>query len=306
MAHTSILRWVGAALLAAGLAITAAAPVSGSPAGTANPAQNITDLTVAKVRLDQAAATRPGSVTGWYVDPAVRSLVVSVHGSAAGVPEWAAEHGAGAIRVEHVAEAPRLVWDLISGQLIYSGSARCTLGFNAFSGANRYVLTAGHCLTVGGSWYGVGGYIGEVGDSSFPGNDYGLISVQSAAAESTPLVDRYSSGSDVTITGVTNPFPGMAVCSSNPVTEWQCGTITAINQTVCYPQGCVTQLARANMCSAPGSSGAPVVTNPGSGTTVHAVGFISGGSGNCSSGGTTWIQPVIEPLAVYGLTLYTG
>jgi hypothetical protein len=302
MARTSVLRWLGTALLAAGLAITTASPAS----GTADAPRNIADLSAAVARLDGSADTRPASVTGWYVDLARRTLVVSVHGSAAGVPGWAAEHGAGAIEVEHVAEAPRPFWDLISGQLIQNGSARCTLGFNAFSGASRFILTAGHCVTVAGSWYGAGGYIGESGGSSFPGNDFGFITVQSAAAESTPLVDRYSSGSDVTITGATNPTVGMSVCSSSPVTGWKCGSITGINQTVCYPEGCVTGMARSNMCSEPGTSGAPVVTNPGSGTTVRAVGFISGGSGNCSSGGTTWIQPVAEPLATYGMTLYTG
>ncbi|MFD1052612.1 S1 family peptidase, partial [Kibdelosporangium lantanae] len=37
-----------------------------------------------------------------------------------------------------------------------------------------------------------------------------------------------------------------------------------------------------------------------------AVGVTSGGSGNCSSGGTTFFQPITEPLSAYGLTLYTG
>ncbi len=32
----------------------------------------------------------------------------------------------------------------------------------------------------------------------------------------------------------------------------------------------------------------------------------SGGSGNCSSGGTTYFQPVNEILSAYGLTLVTG
>ena len=32
----------------------------------------------------------------------------------------------------------------------------------------------------------------------------------------------------------------------------------------------------------------------------------SGGSGNCSSGGTTYFQPVNEILSAYGLTLTTG
>lgn len=198
-------------------------------------------------------------------------------------------------------------WNLISGQPITNGGARCTLGFNVHSAtAARYVLVAGHCLGGGGTWSGVGGVIGPEAGSSFPGNDFGLISVQSAAAVSTPLVDRYAAGPDVTIIGVKSPAPGMSVCSSNPVTGWRCGSITAINQTVCYAQGCVTGLARSTICPEAGTSGSPVVTNPGTGTKVYAVGLASGGSGNCTSGGTTFLQPVVEPLSVYGVTMYTG
>ena len=35
-----------------------------------------------------------------------------------------------------------------------------------------------------------------------------------------------------------------------------------------------------------------------------ALGLTSGGSGNCSSGGTTYFQPVTEPLSVYGVSVY--
>jgi hypothetical protein len=205
-----------------------------------------------------------------------------------------------------VADAAVPSWNLIGGQLITKGAARCTLGFNVHSTTARYILVAGHCLGGGGTWSGVGGVIGPEAGASFPGNDFGLIGVQSAAAVSTPLVDRYAAGPDVTIIGVKNPAPGMSVCSSNPVTGWRCGSITAINQTVCYTQGCVTGLARSTICPEAGTSGSPVVTNPGTGTKVYAVGLSSGGSGNCTSGGTTFLQPVVEPLSVYGLTMYTG
>jgi hypothetical protein len=52
-----------------------------------------------------------------------------------------------------------------------------------------------------------------------------------------------------------------------------------------------------------GDPGGARVTNPGAGSTVRALGLTSGGSGNCSSGGTTYYQPITEPLSVYGLTL---
>ncbi len=297
MAFAAVVRRVGAAVLAVVLAFTPAGAVSGEPAGPAG----------AEERLDRGAAARPRSVTGWYVDPSTKALVVSVHGSAAGVAEWAGRLGAGAVTVEHVDEAPRPVWDLVGGQPIHSGGIRCTLGFNARSGANRFVLSAGHCVGAGSEWHGVGGHIGPRVASSFPTNDYGLIRVTSTAAVSTALVGRHGSGPDVTVIGFTTPPVGSSICYSSPVAGWRCGTVTGINQAVCYPQGCVSGLIRANLCPESGASGAPVVTDPGSGAAVRAVGLLSSGSGSCSSGGgTTWIQPIAEPLSVYGLALFAG
>jgi hypothetical protein len=56
------------------------------------------------------------------------------------------------------------------------------------------------------------------------------------------------------------------------------------------------------VCAEPGDSGGSLVTNSG---TRRAVGMTSGGSGNCSSGGTTFFQPVTEALSAYGVSLVT-
>jgi streptogrisin C len=120
------------------------------------------------------------------------------------------------------------------------------------------------------------------------------------------LVDRYSAGSDVTVTGAATATVGMAVCRSGSTTGWRCGSVTGVNATVCYAEGCVYQMIRTNVCAEPGDSGGSLVTNPSSGP-VRAVGMTSGGSGNCSSGGTTFFQPVVEVLQTYtNLSLYTG
>jgi len=37
---------------------------------------------------------------------------------------------------------------------------------------------------------------------------------------------------------------------------------------------------------------------------TRAYGLTSGGSGNCTFGGTTYFQPVTEPLSVYGVSVY--
>ncbi len=38
-------------------------------------------------------------------------------------------------------------------------------------------------------------------------------------------------------------------------------------------------------------------------STGTILGILSGGTGNCTAGGTTYYQPIAEVLAAYGLTL---
>jgi streptogrisin C len=258
-------------------------------------------LDAMKTSLDARGASAPASVTGWYVDVASNSVVASVVGNDAEGVAWAAANG---VRSEYAAEAPRPLWNLIGGQAITTGGSRCSLGFNARSGSTRYVITAGHCTNIGTTWSGVGGSIGRTAGSSFPGNDYGIIQVTSTAAVSTPLVDRYSAGADATVRGSTQAGVGSTICRSGSTTGWRCGTIGAHNQTVRYPQGTVTGLTRTSACAQPGDSGGSFVS-PNS-TSVQAQGVTSGGSGNCSTGGTTFHQPVNEVLSRFGLTLFTG
>ncbi|WP_241780208.1 trypsin-like serine protease, partial [Streptomyces wadayamensis] len=52
-----------------------------------------------------------------------------------------------------------------------------------------------------------------------------------------------------------------------------------------------------NVCAEPGDSGGALFA----GST--ALGLTSGGSGNCSSGGTTFFQPVTEALSAYGVSI---
>ncbi|SDD71523.1 S1 family peptidase [Actinokineospora iranica] len=263
-----------------------------------------------KSSLDSRAVRAvPASVTGWYVDPVANQVVVSVLGDDAAGLAWATAAGSDAVRTERATEAPRPMWNIIGGQAIhFSGGGRCSVGFNARNSAGaRYVITAGHCTDLGGTVSGVGGTIGPVAGSSFPGNDYGIIRVSSSTAVSTPLVDRYSGGSDVTVAGSAVTPIGGGVCRSGSTTGWRCGTVQSYNQTVNYgASGIVSGLTRTTACAEPGDSGGSFVSNPGTGTRVQAQGVTSGGSGNCSVGGTTFFQPVNEVLSVYGLVLHTG
>ena len=76
------------------------------------------------------------------------------------------------------------------------------------------------------------------------------------------------------------------------------GRVTALNATVNYPQGTVTGLIRTNICAEPGDSGGSLYAG------TAALGLTSGGSGNCSSGGTTFFQPVTEALSVFGVSVF--
>lgn len=260
------------------------------------------ELNATQSKLDQGSASMPKSVTSWYVDGVSNSVVVE--GTDASAASWAKSLGA-TVRFVQVKQQPRTFWNVIGGQAIRNSSARCSAGFNARSSSGaRYVIDAGHCGNLGGTWSGSGGTLGTVAASSFPGNDYSAINVSSSAAVSTGLVDRYSAGADVRVTGSSGGSVGQAVCRSGSTTGWHCGTINALNTTVRYAEGSVSQMIRTNVCAEPGDSGGSLVSNGTS--TVTAIGLTSGGSGNCSSGGTTFFQPVNEALSAYGLSLVLG
>ena len=60
----------------------------------------------------------------------------------------------------------------------------------------------------------------------------------------------------------------------------------------------VSGLIRTNVCAEGGDSGGALFAGS------VALGLTSGGSGNCSSGGTTYFQPVTEVLSRYGVSVY--
>jgi streptogrisin D len=73
---------------------------------------------------------------------------------------------------------------------------------------------------------------------------------------------------------------------------------TALDATVNYPEGTVTGLIQTTVCAEPGDSGGPLFTEDGS-----AVGLTSGGSGDCTSGGVTFFQPVTTALEAVNATI---
>jgi len=254
-------------------------------------------LDAVKAKLDRAAAAAPaGSVPGWYVDVTTNSVVVLAKGGTAAARRFVATSGADASAVRIVAstEAPRLLYDVRGGDAYYMGG-RCSVGLSVNGG----FVTAGHCGTRGTATQGYNRVAqGTFQGSSFPGNDYAWVSVNSNWTPQ-PWVNNYSGG-NVTVAGSTEAAVGASICRSGSTTGWHCGTISAKNQTVNYAEGTVTGLTRTNVCAEPGDSGGGWMSGQ------QGQGVTSGGSGNCTSGGTTYYQPVNEILQAYGLTLRTS
>jgi hypothetical protein len=140
--------------------------------------------------------------------------------------------------------------------------------------------------------------MGSFQGSSFPGNDYSFVATNGSWSTS-PVVNGYGNG-DVRVAGSSTAGVGQSVCRSGSTSGWHCGTIEATNQTVNYAEGTVFGLTETNACAEPGDSGGSWVSGD------QAQGVTSGGSGDCSSGGTTFFQPVNEILSAFNLSLITA
>ncbi|NGM11271.1 S1 family peptidase [Verrucosispora sp. WMMA2044] len=248
----------------------------------------------------ERSAKIPG--TAWWTDPVTNQVVISVDTTVTGAKleqvKAAAARTNGAVRIE--AGAAPLSTLISGGQAIYAGGGgRCSLGFNVRSGSTYYFLTAGHCTNISSSWYSNSGQtslLGTRAGTSFPGNDYGIVR-HNNSGNAAGNVYLYN-GSYRDITGAGNAYVGQSAQRSGSTTGLRSGSVTALNATVNYAEGSVSGLIRTNICAQPGDSGGSLF----SGST--ALGLTSGGSGNCSTGGTTFFQPVTEALSRYGVSIF--
>ncbi|MEH1059207.1 S1 family peptidase [Micromonospora sp. CPCC 206171] len=257
-------------------------------------------LKAATAELERSAKI-PG--TAWWTDPATNQVVVSVDSTVTGAKldkvKAAAARTGGAVRIE--AEAGVLSTRISGGNAIYAGGGgRCSLGFNVRNSAGtQFFITAGHCTNISASWYSNSAqtsYLGARTGTSFPGNDYGIVQYNSSVSRPGNVYLYNGSYQDITAAG--NAFVGQSVRRSGSTTGLRSGSVTALNATVNYAEGSVSGLIRTNVCAEPGDSGGSLFA----GST--ALGLTSGGSGNCSSGGTTYFQPVPEVLSRYGVSVY--
>ncbi|MCM2414995.1 S1 family peptidase [Streptomyces sp. RKAG290] len=240
-------------------------------------------------------ATIPG--TSWAVDPVSNQVVVTADRTVKGAA-WqkisSVVEGLGG-KAQLKKSAGEFKPLIAGGDAIWGDGGRCSLGFNVVKGGEPYFLTAGHCTEAISSWSDSqgGAEIGTNAGSEFPDNDFGLVKYTSGTAHPSE-VDLYN-GSTQPITKAGEATVGMTVTRSGSTTQVHDGEVTGLDATVNYGNGdIVNGLIQTTVCAEPGDSGGSLFAGD------TAIGLTSGGSGDCSSGGETFFQPVPEALAAFG------
>ncbi|MFT2014247.1 S1 family peptidase [Streptomyces sp. 796.1] len=241
----------------------------------------------------KAEATIPG--TSWAINPKTNKVVVTADRTVRGdkLARLGKVTKSLGDRVAVKRTAGELKPLLAGGDAIWGSGSRCSLGFNVTKGGEPYFLTAGHCTNAVASWSDRQGgqQVAATQGGSFPGDDYG-IAKYTADVPHPSEVNLYGGTQSISQAG--DATVGQQVTRSGSTTQVHDGSVTAVNATVNYQEGTVEGLIQTTVCAEPGDSGGSLFD----GST--ALGLTSGGSGNCSSGGETFFQPVTEALQATG------
>jgi streptogrisin C len=267
--------------------------------------RSASELAAVVSTLDKIGASAPSAVTGWYVDPADNSVVVTVNrrlrDAAADGFLAQARSVSDSVRVEETDHSPETQFDIVGGDAFNTPEARCSIGFSVRT-SNRKpgMVTAGHCGTAGTPVTGKNGVaMGTIRGSSFPENDFAWVAANSDWT-AQPWVNMYDGRLRV-VNGATPAPVGTSICRSGSTTGWHCGTVETLNQTVRYSNDRVVQgMTGTNVCSEPGDSGGSYISGG------HAQGIHSGGSGgDCGTPDRhrSYFQPLQEVLDAYKLKL---
>ena len=268
------------------------------PSANASDAQTFSTSQLKSASSSVLKADVPG--TAWATDAKTGKVVVTVDSTVSKAEiakiKRAAGTNAGALQIKYT---PGKFNKLIKGgDAIYASSWRCSLGFNVKNSAGAdYFVTAGHCTDGAGTWWSNSGHtttLGSTSGSSFPTNDYGLVRYTNTT------VAKSGTAGSVDITSAATPAVNTNVIRTGSTTGTRTGRVTALNATVNYGGGDIVYgMIQTTVCAEPGDSGGPLYGSNG-----VAYGLTSGGSGNCTSGGTTFFQPVTEALSAYGVNVF--
>ncbi|GGY00554.1 serine protease [Streptomyces hiroshimensis] len=257
------------------------------------------ELDSAKATLDAGEAI-PG--TTWGTDLALNRVVVTADPTVTGAKLAQLKKSVGslgdAVLVKRT--STKLTRYIAGGDAIFGSSHRCSLGFNVKrAGKPDGFLTAGHCGKAESVWHATNGgpQIATTENAVFPGRDYAIAGYPATGAVDHPSAVNLYNGTSQPIAAARDATVGETVQRSGSTTGLKSGTVRRTGVTVNYPEGQVTGLTETTACAEPGDSGGPYFSGS------DALGLLSGGSGDCTSGGMTYFQPVAAALAAYGATV---
>jgi len=240
--------------------------------------------------------------TAWAVDYKSNEVVVQAD-STVSASDWSrmtnlADSIGGFVRMERTKGT--FTTRVNGAQPIFSTAGRCSAGFNVTNGQNEFILTAGHCGPPGSIWFADNQGTTQVGrtiTTNFPGSDFSLIQYDSGKATAGDNVVAIGGGKGVRVTAADDPVVGQRVFRSGSTSGLHDGEVTGLNASVNYPEGTVTGLIETTVCAEPGDSGGPLFSEG------VALGVTSGGNGDCTSGGTTFFQPITKAMTALGVQL---
>ncbi|MEU6653226.1 S1 family peptidase [Streptomyces sp. NPDC046900] len=281
-----------------------------------NQVRNSTAALQTAAKTLRTRATIPG--TAWSVDPKTNEIRVTADSTVTG-SEWntlqstVKNLGSGVATVKKSAGTFKTFvsgGDAIFAQ-VNGGGVRCSLGFNVTaSDGSPAFLTAGHCGVAAKQWSDSqnGRPIATVDQATFPGNgDFSLVKYDDPNTQA-PSEVNVGNGQTVQINQAADAVVGQQVFRMGSTTGLHDGTVTGLDATVNFqsetdPNGVdtVTGLIQTDVCAEAGDSGGSLFTQDGG-----AVGLTSGGSGDCTTGGEIFFQPVTTALQATGATLGAG
>ncbi|HEY2062894.1 S1 family peptidase [Amycolatopsis sp. NBC_01480] len=241
-------------------------------------------LTSAKNSLD---AVKNVPQTAWGIDTKNNQVVVKIYDSASKatadkVTAAAAQLGDSA-RIEHL--AGKLSLYIADGDAIQNDQGRCSLGFNVTRGGSPFLLTAGHCTNLGGTWSGGDVSGATVVESDCPGADSGLLTRPNGSGPG-----EINTGQAITSAG--SPTVGEQMEKQGSTTGGGSGQVTSVDESVNFDVGVLNHEFGTTAHTDHGDSGGPAYD----GST--GLGTLSGGDTV-----TSYFYPLTLELQSYGLSL---
>ncbi|MFJ5919110.1 S1 family peptidase [Streptomyces ardesiacus] len=252
-------------------------------------------------RTLKSEASIPG--TSWAIDPRTNRILVTADSTVTG-DRWdrleSTVEGLGSGMATIRRSAGTFTTFVSGGDAVFGGGARCSLGFNVTAGdGSPAFLTAGHCGVAAAQWSDAQGGrpIATVDRAVFPGQgDFALVRYDDPATDAPSEVNL--GDQTLPISGAAEATVGQEVFRMGSTTGLADGRVLGLDATVNYPEGTVTGLIQTDVCAEPGDSGGSLFTRDG-----VAIGLTSGGSGDCTTGGETFFQPVTTALNAVGATV---